>query len=72
MSTKSSHLPEAEIKAILRAADEIIMQGGRSLLAKILKGSRANKVLELKLDECPTYGYLDDFTIPEITKKLIG
>lgn len=29
--------------AILRAADEIIGQGGRTILAKILKGSRDKK-----------------------------
>lgn len=70
MGNISNHLPEDELKAILRAADNIIMQGGRSLLAKVLKGSRAKKVLELKLDECPTYGYLRNFTIPEITEKI--
>lgn len=70
MSNKSIQLTETEIKAILRGADDIIMQAGRSLLAKILKGSRAKKVLELKLDECPAYGSLRDFTIPEITEKI--
>lgn len=44
-----SVLPFEEIKCILRGADEIIMQGGRSLLAKILKGSKDKKVIELKL-----------------------
>lgn len=36
---------------ILRAADEIIGSGGRNLLAKILKGTREKKVLELELDQ---------------------
>lgn len=46
-----------EILVILRAADEIIAEGGRALLTKILKGSREKRVLELKLDDCPVYGY---------------
>lgn len=41
------NLPYEEIAAILRAADELIMSGGRSLLTKVLKGSCAKKVLEL-------------------------
>lgn len=57
MSTDSKQLPEEEIRAILRAADELIMQGGRTLLAKILKGSREKKVLALELDKCPVYGF---------------
>ncbi|WP_050900463.1 hypothetical protein [Paenibacillus elgii] len=36
-------LTNEEIRAVLRAADEIIGQGGRTLLAKILKGSRDKK-----------------------------
>ncbi|MBW4082289.1 hypothetical protein [Paenibacillus sp. S150] len=34
------NLPEHDIKAIFRAAGDLIMAGGRNLLAKILKGSR--------------------------------
>jgi hypothetical protein len=34
-------LSPADLKAILRGADELIGSGGRSLLVKILKGSRA-------------------------------
>jgi len=41
-----------EIKGILRAADELIASGGRSMLAKILKGSKDKKVLEHRLDQC--------------------
>jgi len=50
-------LPQAEIVAILRGADDLIMRGGRALLAKLLKGSRAKRVLELGLDKSPVYGY---------------
>jgi predicted ArsR family transcriptional regulator len=38
-------LSTEEIRAILRAADELIAAGGRSLLSKILKGSKDKKVL---------------------------
>ena len=44
-------LSPQEIAIILRGADEIIMQGGRSLLAKILKGSKEMKLQELNLDQ---------------------
>lgn len=59
---------QKDIDSILRAADEIIATAGRTMLAKILKGSKDKKVLEYKLDECPSYGYYNSLTIPEITK----
>jgi len=46
-------LPLDEIKAILRGADDLIMKGGRSLRARILKGSRAQDVLKLGLEQSP-------------------
>jgi len=49
-------LPNEEITAILRAADELIATGGRSMLTKILKGSEDKKLLEYELDKCPGYG----------------
>ncbi|CUP42688.1 RQC domain [Roseburia hominis] len=36
------------------------------MLAKILKGSKDKKVLELKLDECPAYGYYHDMKLADI------
>ena len=63
-------LSEEEIKAILRAADELIGTGGRSLLAKILKGSKDKKILEHELDQCPVYGYYQELTLPEITNRI--
>ncbi|NLA46736.1 MAG: RQC domain protein [Firmicutes bacterium] len=59
-----------EIKAILRGADELIMAGGRNLLAKILKASRDKKLLELKLDQNPVYGYYKELTLAEITARI--
>jgi hypothetical protein len=41
------HLAHEEIVAILRGADDLIVQGGRTLLAKLLKGSRDKRILEL-------------------------
>lgn len=59
---------EEDIKNILRAADEIIFVGGRTMLAKILKGSKDKKLLEKQLELCPSYGYYHKLTIEEITK----
>jgi hypothetical protein len=61
---------DEQIKVILRAADEIIAKGGRTLLAKILKGSREKKVLQLELDRCPVYGYFKSETLDEIIQKI--
>ncbi|MCX6141693.1 MAG: RQC-minor-1 family DNA-binding protein [Ignavibacteriales bacterium] len=63
-------LSDSELIAILRAADELIMAGGRTLLSRILKGSRERKVLDLKLDLCPSYGYYHELTYAEILKRI--
>jgi len=65
-----SHLPLDEIKKIIRGADSIVGEGGRNLLAKILKGSREKRVLELHLDKVPVYGCFKDLTIKQITEKI--
>ena len=57
------NLKNEEIRAILRASDEIIATGGRDILAKILKGSKDKKVLEYNLDKCPVYGFYKDLHI---------
>ena len=69
-SGQISHLEFNEIKAILRASDEIIATGGRSMLAKILKGSKDKKLLEHKLDLCPVYGYYKSITLTEISHRI--
>ena len=56
-----------EIKAILRAADELIATGGRGMLAKILKGSKDKKLLEYDLDKCPVYGFYHHLTLLDIS-----
>jgi hypothetical protein len=50
-------IPDSELHAILRGADDIIGQGGRSLLTNILRGSKSKPVLDKGLDESPVYGY---------------
>lgn len=63
-------LPECEIAAILRGADDLIMQGGRAMLMKVLKGSRAKKVLELGLDQSPVYGYYSSLSQADILARI--
>jgi hypothetical protein len=66
----SGPLTSEEIKIILRGADDLIGEGGRNLLAKILKGSRDKKVLALGLNGSPIYGYYSSLTIYDITSKI--
>ncbi|MGB7290713.1 MAG: RQC-minor-1 family DNA-binding protein [Thermodesulfobacteriota bacterium] len=64
------NLPIDEIKSILRGADDLIMRGGRTLLAKVLKGSREKKVIELGLDKSPVYGYYKTHSTDEILARI--
>lgn len=66
----STPLSHKEIKVILDTADWIIARGGRTQLAKILKGSKEKKLLELELDKSPGYGFYKDEKIEEITKRI--
>lgn len=61
-------LPQEDIRMILRGADELISTGGRSMLAKILKGSKNKRIFEYKLNECPAYGYYQDMKLDDISK----
>lgn len=61
-------LPQEDIRMILRGADALISTGGRSMLAKILKGSKDKKIFEYKLNECPAYGYYQDMKLDDISK----
>lgn len=61
-------LPLEDIRMILRGADELVSTGGRSMLAKILKGSKDKKIFEYKLNECPAYGYYQDMKLDDISK----
>src|SRR5882672_5950998 len=63
-------LAPEEIRAILRGADEMIMRGGRTLLMKLLKGSRSKDVLAKSLDQCPVYGYYKHLSNDEIMDRI--
>ncbi|GAB4073694.1 RQC-minor-1 family DNA-binding protein [Barrientosiimonas marina] len=70
MTRQTKKPPENAIRAILRAADEVIGAGGRTLLAKILKGSREKKVLQLQLELCPVYGYFKEARQDDVLHKI--
>lgn len=61
-------LPQEDIRMILRGADALILTGGRSMLAKILKGSKDKTIFKYKLNECPAYGYYQDMKLDDISK----
>jgi len=63
-------VPDNEIKTILRGADDLIMSGGRAMLAKILAGSKDKKLLELELDYSPVYGAFKGISQNEILSKI--
>ena len=44
--------------------------GGRSMLVKILKGSKDKKVLEHGLENCPAYGFYRSLTMDEISHRV--
>lgn len=48
----------------------MIMRGGRTQLAKLLKGSREKSILAHGLDECPSYGYYRDLPYEEVLKRV--
>jgi len=58
------------LAAILRAADSLIMSAGRTLLSKILKGSRDRRIIELKLDACPAFGYFSQLDYAAILARI--
>ncbi|MFL5542550.1 MAG: RQC-minor-1 family DNA-binding protein [Longimicrobiaceae bacterium] len=63
-------LPFEDLRAILRAADPLIARGGRSLLCKVLRGSREKKVLELGLDRIPVHGYYRGIPEDEVLARI--
>jgi hypothetical protein len=50
------------LRAVLRGADDVITQGGRTLLMRILRGSASKDVLDRSLDQSPVYGYFRDLS----------
>jgi superfamily II DNA helicase RecQ len=63
-------LSEEEIKAILRGADDLIMRGGRTLLAQVLKGSLAKKIRELGLSASLAHGYYRQLSAEEVLARI--
>jgi len=63
-------LPPVEIKAILRGADDLIAHGGRSLLAKVLKGSSSKDVLNLQLNLSPVYGFYQGLSEDDVLARI--
>jgi len=46
------------------------MRGGRTLLAKTLKGSKDKKVIEHRLQDCPVYGAFAHMAIDDIHARI--
>jgi len=63
-------LSEAEIALILRGLDDLIGIGGRGMLARILKGSKEKRLLELGLDKSPVYGALRDVSLDQVMARI--
>ena len=61
---------EQDIRYILRAADEIISTAGRTMLVKILKGSKEKRLLEFGLEQCPSYGCFKSRKKEEVEKMV--
>ncbi|MHC5019758.1 MAG: RQC-minor-1 family DNA-binding protein [Planctomycetota bacterium] len=61
---------DAELRAIVRGADALVMRAGRTLLALILKGSRAQSVVERGWDRLPCYGALRHLAIKAIRRRV--
>ncbi|WP_211093565.1 RQC-minor-1 family DNA-binding protein [Cohnella fermenti] len=69
---KSSRLALSteEIRVILRAADDLIGEGGRTLLTKVLRGSKEENLLKLELDRNPSYGFYAGVPYEEVLEKV--
>jgi len=71
LDAKGIHeLSHDDVLIILRGADDLIMRGGRSILAKVLKGSREKRVLELGLDKSPVYGYYRGLPVEDVMARI--
>lgn len=69
-SRGTTQLSPADLAAILRASDPLIMSAARTLLSKILKGSRDRKIIDLKLDACPAFGHFGHLDHLEILARI--
>lgn len=48
----------------------MIFSGGRTLLTKLLKGSKDKYILSKELDNCPVYGHFSDRTLKDIQGRV--
>jgi len=65
-----NQLSHEDLVAILRGADDLIMRGGRSILTKLLKGSRERRLLELGLDKSPAFGHFKGVPVEDVMSRI--
>ena len=65
-----NQLSHGDLVAILRGADDLIMRGGRSILAKLLKGSREKRLFERGLDKSPAYGHFKGLPVEDVMARV--
>ncbi|GEM_PF-938847 len=70
MADQALVVTEDDVRAMLLAGDSIVGQAGRSMLAKVLKGSRDKKLLAIGLDKSAGYGYFRSLTLDQITERV--
>ncbi len=70
MADQALVVTEDDVRAMLLAGDSIVGQAGRSMLAKVLKGSRNKKLLAIGLDKSAGYGYFRSLTLDQITERV--
>ena len=63
-------LPVADLHAVLRGADDLIARGGRTLLKRILRGSKNKDVLARGLDRSPVYGHFKNLSDEETLARI--
>lgn len=63
-------IPEEDLNAVLRGADDIVGRGGRSLLKSMLRGSQAKPVREHGLDRFPVHGFFRDLPDDEVLARI--
>ncbi|WP_350455480.1 RQC-minor-1 family DNA-binding protein [Slackia heliotrinireducens] len=70
LNSEDANITPEELAIILHGAGTVVHRGGRSLLVKLLKGSRDKKLLELGLDADESYGALSHLTLDAISRKV--
>ncbi len=61
---------DTDLEAILIGADDMIFAGGRTLLTKLLKGSKDKVILDRALDDSSAYGYFSEHTLKDIQGRV--